>query len=178
MSTIQNSNPSLTAEASNDDLNVLEMTPLVHSMTTNDSLICGGALKLPGPLFAIRTSNETMRFDADTHSSGPPSMQRVPRPGLLSKRSAKCFIMGSKGRSLLKREDLIHDKRGGGQRTVVAVRGDVGPEEGELLTVHPGRQSQAGILSERWDDRGEDQSDEDKTGRKDDLTAHKEQPLI
>lgn len=54
-------------------------------------------------------------------------------------------------------------------------RGDVRPEEGELLTVQPGRQSQAGILSERWDDRGEDQSYEDKTGRKDDL---KEQPLI
>lgn len=59
MSKIQNSNPSLTAEASNDELNVLEMTPLVHSMTANDSLIRGGALKLSGPLFAIRTPNET-----------------------------------------------------------------------------------------------------------------------
>lgn len=65
------------------------------------------------------------RFDADTHSSGPASMQRVPRPGLLSKHSAKCFIVGSKGRSLLKREDTIHDKRGDGPGTVVMVYGDV-----------------------------------------------------
>ena len=50
---------------------------------------------------------------------------------------------------------------------------EVWPEEGELLSVHPGRQSQTRILSERRDDHGEDQSDEDKTGRQDDLKSHK-----
>ncbi len=39
----------------------------------------------------------------DTHSSGSPSMQRVPTPGLCSKRSVKCFILGSNGCSLLNR---------------------------------------------------------------------------
>lgn len=33
----------------------------------------------------------------------------------------------------------------------------VWPEEGELLSVHPGGQSQTGIFSEWRDDRGEDQ---------------------
>lgn len=54
---------------------------------------------------------------------------------------------------------------------------DVSPEEGELPTVHPGRQGQAGVLSERRDDRGEDQSYEDKTGGKDDLRDGRKQPV-
>lgn len=175
MSNIQTT--SVTSEASNE-LNVPEMALLVHSMATNESLKRRGAVKLSG----CQMRPVYKGFYPDTHPGGPPSMQRVPRPGRLSKQSAKRFILGSKGRSLLKREDAISDRGGGRERAVrapqwrrEAARGDVRPEEGELLTVHPGRQSQAGILPERRDDRGEDQSYEDKTGGKDDL---KERPLI
>lgn len=57
--------------------------------------------------------------------------------------------------------------------TAEAGYGDVWPEEGKLLTIHPGRQSQAGVLSKRRDDRGEDQSYEDETCRKDNLRDDK-----
>lgn len=43
------------------------------------------------------------------------------------------------------------------------------PEEGQLLPIHPGAQCQTGILSKWRDDHGEDESNEDKTGREDDL---------
>lgn len=43
------------------------------------------------------------------------------------------------------------------------------PDEGQLLSVHPGAQGQAGVLSKGRDDHGEDESDEDKAGREDDL---------
>lgn len=45
------------------------------------------------------------------------------------------------------------------------------PEEGELLSVHPGAQSETGIFSKRRDNHGEDQCYQDKTGRKDDLES-------
>lgn len=46
------------------------------------------------------------------------------------------------------------------------------PEEGQLLPVHPGAQRQTGILSKWRDDHGEDESNEDKTGREDDLRTN------
>lgn len=49
---------------------------------------------------------------------------------------------------------------------------EVWPEEGELLSVHPGGQSQAGILSKGRDDHGEDQRYQDEAGRKDNLQSH------
>lgn len=45
------------------------------------------------------------------------------------------------------------------------------PKKGQLLSVHPGAQSQTGILSKRRDDHGEDESNEDKAGREDDLST-------
>lgn len=116
MSQIQNSNPSMTSEASNDELNVLEMTLLVHSMATNESSKRRGAVKLSG----CQMRPVYKRFYPDTHPSGPPSMQRVPRPGRLSKQSAKRFILGSKGRSLLKTEDANSiSGRGDGRERMV-----------------------------------------------------------
>lgn len=39
-----------------------------------------------------------------SYSDDSPSMHRVPRPGGARKHSVKCFIPGSRGRSLLRRE--------------------------------------------------------------------------
>lgn len=47
----------------------------------------------------------------DTHSDGSFCMYRVPRPGMLNKRSVKCFILGSNGRSLLKTVGNIKEKK-------------------------------------------------------------------
>lgn len=117
----------MTSEASNDELSVPEMTLLVHSMTTNESLKRRGAVKLPG----CRMRPVYKRLYPDTHPSGPSSMQRVPRPGRLSKQSAKRFILGSKGRSLLKREDAnsISD-RGDGRERIVR-----GPDGGRFVVM-------------------------------------------
>lgn len=45
------------------------------------------------------------------------------------------------------------------------------PDEGDLRSVHPGAQRQAGVLSKRWNDGGEDERYEDKAGRQDDLNS-------
>lgn len=47
------------------------------------------------------------------------------------------------------------------------------PEEDDLLSVHPRSQAETRILSKGRNNQSEDQSDENKTGRKDDLGREK-----
>lgn len=65
-------------------------------------------------------------------------------------------------------QDLFSGGQGlcfGDQRVCSGVQ----PEEGELLSVHPGAEGERGVFSEGRDDGGEDQRYQHKAGREDHL---------